>query len=396
VSAPKHRLRKTGKPGVYVDDRGHHKISYTGSDGKRHWKWLGPVKLRDAVREREDLNVSIRRREFVVGGDKKTWKQVREEHVDARTVGTRTAEGQDSIYRNHCQRLEHRPFREVTKQDVLSLLAQAKSAKTGKPLDDGTKAQILHAVSAVFEHGIEMGYRATNPCKELSKRQRPRQGEGRRWILSHDEETRLLAYCGQVPWLRPIIVVSLYQALRLGEVAGLQVDAVDFLNDKLRVHQQLNRRKQLVHTKGANPRTGKRDRRDSTPIDLMPQAREALLEARTDAASGFFFHEDGEPRHTRAITRAFEQVVKLAALPVTEDGPVTFHSLRHTGISRLANDRRIPLVYVRDFAGHQSLSTTETYVHKIESPSVTAAAAEAMAVEHAWNTDSGKHGNDGK
>ena len=28
---------------------------------------------------------------------------------------------------------------------------------------------------------------------------------------------------------------------------------------------------------------------------------------------------------------------------VTEDGPVTFHSLRQTGISRLANDRRIAL-----------------------------------------------------
>jgi hypothetical protein len=37
------------------------------------------------------------------------------------------------------------------------------------------------------------------------------------------------------------------------------------------------------------------------------------------------------------------------------------------------------LVYVRDFAGHESLQTTETYVHKIESPSVTAAAAKAMA-----------------
>jgi hypothetical protein len=77
VSAPKHRLRKTGKPGVYVDDRGHHKISFTGSDGKRHWKWLGPIKRSEAVRAREDLNVSIRRRELVVNGENKTWKQVR-------------------------------------------------------------------------------------------------------------------------------------------------------------------------------------------------------------------------------------------------------------------------------------------------------------------------------
>ena len=398
MSAPKHRLRKTGKPGVYVDDRGHHKISFTGSDGKRHWKWLGPVKQGDAVRAREDLNVSIRRRELVVNGENKTWKQVREEHVETRTVGTRTAEGQDSNLRNHCQRLEHLRIGEITKHDILAVLAQATSVKSGRLLGDGTKAQILHALSAVFEHGMEMGYRATNPCKELSKRQRPRQGEGPHRVLSHDEESRLLAYCGRVPWLRPIILVALYQALRLGEVAGLQVPAVDFANDKLRVHQQLDRRRQLVHTKGADPRTGKRDRRDTSPIDLMPPAREALLEARIDAASEFFFHDgNGEPRHTRAITRAFEQVVKLAALPETEDGPVTFHSLRHTGISRLANDRRISLVWVRDFAGHRSVKTTETYVHKIENANVTRAAVEAMAgVEHSWNTEPGTAGSGGE
>jgi site-specific recombinase XerD len=336
VPVPNHSLRKSGKPGVYYEERQgvrHYKVSFKDSTGKRRFKWLGPVKLGEAVKAREDLNVSIRRREVVVNGENKTWKQVREEYVEARTVGKRTAEGQDSNYRNHCQRLEGRRFGEITKQDILSLLAQAKSVKTGKPLDDGTKAQILHAVSSVFEHGVVMGYRATNPCRELSKRQRPRQGEGRRRILSHDEETRLLA----------------------------------------------------------------RDRRDTNPIDLLPPAREALLELRMESGSGFFFHdEQGEPRHTRAITRAFEEVVKLAGLPETEDGPVTFHSLRHTGISRLANDRRIPLVYVRDFAGHKSLSTTETYVHKIENEAVTTAAAEAMALEHSWNTESGTPGSDGE
>jgi integrase len=78
------------------------------------------------------------------------------------------------------------------------------------------------------------------------------------------------------------------------------------------------------------------------------------------------------------------------------DGPVVFHSLRHTGISRLANDRRIPLVQVRDFARHKSLTTTETYVQKIDSPELTAAMAAAMALEHSWHTDSGPLGSDGE
>jgi hypothetical protein len=55
-----------------------------------------------------------------------------------------------------------------------------------------------------------------------------------------------------------------------------------------------------------------------------------------------------------------------------------------------------PLVQVRDFARHKSLTTTETYVRKIDSPELTAAMAAAMALEHSWHTDSGPLGSDGE
>ena len=58
---------------------------------------------------------------------------------------------------------------------------------------------------------------------------------------------------------------------------------------------------------------------------------------------------------------------------------MVFHSLRHTGISRLANQPAIPLVHVRDFARHADLATTQGYVHKIDSPLVTVAIGEALA-----------------
>lgn len=399
MSAPNSSPRKSGKPGIWYENRQdgrHFKINYQDSTGQWRRKWLeGPMRLRDAVRVRDELNVSIRRREVVVSGESKTFREVRGEEAAVREVGERTAEGRDANLKNHCRSLDRLKIGEITKSSVLAVLRQTKNSRTGKPLNEGTKAQVLSAVSAVMEYAVDAGYIAHNPCHDLSKKQRPRQGEGRRRILSHEEEARALAYCGRWPWLRPMIVVALYETLRLGEVAGLQIAQADFATNKLRVHQQLNRRRELTHTKGANPRKGKRDRRDTNPIDLLPPAREALLELRMDSASGFFFQdENGEPRHTRAITRAFEEVVKLAGLPETEYGPVTFHSLRHTGISRLANayPDPIPLVYVRDFAGHQSLNTTETYVHKIESEAVTTAAAKAMALEHAWNTDSGNTG----
>ncbi len=56
------------------------------------------------------------------------------------------------------------------------------------------------------------------------------------------------------------------------------------------------------------------------------------------------FNRKNEPRaDDPARSEAFRKARERAALPVTEDGPVVFHSLRHTGISRLANHPAIPL-----------------------------------------------------
>ena len=66
--------------------------------------------------------------------------------------------------------------------------------------------------------------------------------------------------------MRHIIAVALSQALRLGEVLGLQVEDVDFANNKLRVRRTLERKRNLGPTKHAKL-TGKRDPRDLHPID---------------------------------------------------------------------------------------------------------------------------------
>jgi integrase len=94
-----------------------------------------------------------------------------------------------------------------------------------------------------------------------------------------------------------------------------------------------------------------------------------------------FTNNVGGSRQPRDVQRAFTKARDRAALPVTEDGPVVFHSLRHTGISRLANHPAIPLVHVRDFARHSNLATTQGYVHRIESETVTLAIAEALSGE---------------
>jgi integrase len=250
------------------------------------------------------------------------------------------------------------------------------------PLDESTKRLVLAHFSAMLTYAVEIDKLAQNPIKAMPRNRRPKRGESRRRILSHDEETRLLAYTAPFPWLKDIIMVALNQALRLGEVLGLQWEDVDFERNKIRVRHTLADGNVLGQTKHAKL-TGNRDPRDTKPIDLMPVAREIVLRLRMDSdGTGFVFRNGVDGcRDRRDVQRAYAKAVERAALPVTEDGPVNFHSLRHTCLSRLANNPAIPLVYVRDFAGHTDLTITSGYVHAVESESVTEAAAKALSGE---------------
>ena len=91
-----------------------------------------------------------------------------------------------------------------------------------------------------------------------------------------------------------------------------------------------------------------------------------------------FLNGRGVRRGLSDVQRAFRKARERAALPVTAEGEVVFHSLRHTGISRLANHASIPSVQVRDFARHANLATTEGYVHEVEDERKRPAMAEAM------------------
>jgi integrase len=293
------------------------------------------------------------------------WRKVRQ-------VRIQTANTYDTLYRCHIEpRFGRTKVRDIDRQAILAWLGGLTSVR-GTPLAPATKKLILATLDVVLSQAVEMGALGANPVRQIPRKHRPRQGEHRRRVLSHDEEARLLAYCAAFPWLRPIIVVALHQALRLGEAIALHWEDVDFAANRLHIRHNLDR-----HGNLGIPKSGK-----ARSIELMPVARAALLELRLDSGSGFVFtNSHGASRNLRDVQRAFDKARSRAVLPTTSEGRVVFHSLRHTGISRLANHPAIPLVHVRDFAGHSDLAVTQSYVHKIESPTVTAAMAEALSGE---------------
>jgi integrase len=256
-------------------------------------------------------------------------------------------------------------------------------------LDDATKHKILGYFSTLMEYAVEINALSSNPVRAIPRRRRPKAPEARRRTISPDEEARLHAYAAPfknadgTSWLSDIITVTLDEALRLRETLALQWSDIDFVNNKVRVYHALDRWTGELGPTKHTKLTGKRDPRDLHPIDLMPRAREVLLRLRMDSdGTGLVFRNKlGGTRLARDVQRAFHKAVQRAALPVTADGPVVFHSLRHTCISRLANNPAVPLVYARDHAGHTDIATTNTYLHRVESQTVTEAAAKALSGE---------------
>ncbi len=265
----------------------------------------------------------------------------------------------DGILDRHVlPRIGRMKVRDIDNRTLLRLLAQVPSAKL-----------TYSTVRIVLAHAVEMGALAAVP--KLPSKRAPQASKPRERILSPEEEARLLAYAKPRGQLSQVIRVALGQALRIGEVAGLDWGDVDFGRAKLHVRRSVDKHGAVGPTKGGRERV----------IDLTPKAHEALLELRRqcDGVGRVFRSRDGGPWAYGNITAAFAAARDAAAIQVTEHGRVTFHTLRHTAISRLANHPDIPLVYVRDFAGHASLVTTEGYVHHIESSAVTTAAGEALA-----------------
>jgi integrase len=172
--------------------------------------------------------------------------------------------------------------------------------------------------------------------------------------------------------------VARNEALRLGEVLGLEWPDVDFAVGTLHVRRSVDRRGTPGPCKGQSRDDFERGK--GAKIELMPKARVALLTLRgaADGTGPVFLNGQGRRRSHDDTQRAYNKARTRAALPVTEEGKVVFHSLRHTGISRLANQPEIPLVQVRDFARHKDLAPTQGYVHKIENDQARANMAEAM------------------
>jgi integrase len=243
--------------------------------------------------------------------------------------------------------------RDLTAIRIEKWLAGLK-CKDGEQMSEGTKSLALTTLLIVLAYAVREGIIASVP--QISKQHKPKASNKKKKketeYLTRAQQENLLARAHTFPWLSDMIVVGLKQGLRLGELCGLRWQDVDLARGRLTVAHSIDRSRTLGTTKSGKERT----------IQIHPEARKVLA-ARKLASGGVadvyvFANGLGRARDPRDAQRAMTKARDRAGLT-----GVSFHTLRHTCATEMANDPRIPLKVVRDFLGHSSIQITEKYLH---------------------------------
>jgi integrase len=205
-------------------------------------------------------------------------------------------------------------------------------------------------LSLLLDVAVNDGIVPRNVYADVKKPKREKTREG--YAMTEAEFEAVRTACSDS--LRDVVDVALGEALRLGEVAGLDWEDVDFSGKRLTVSRQLY----------ADGTTGlpKHVKREKDVKTILLTSRASAVLARRHLAAGRPASGSVFGLSYRSVDEMFRRAVKRTS--VEFGGSVTFHSLRHTGISRMANGG-FALKAVSVFARHATVAMTEKYVHEV-------------------------------
>ena len=154
------------------------------------------------------------------------------------------------------------------------------------------------------------------------------------------------------PWYGMLLLAAT-TGLRLGEVRNLTWNDIDFEEARIDVTSKRDWRPKTHQCRSVYVN-------ERVVEYLREKARKAVLDEGTDY---LFSPEPGKPYHRASVLRPIRQTFERAGLYV-KGRPLT-HLLRHSYATRLVN-QGVPLRVVQQILGHESITTTELYLHDCE------------------------------
>jgi integrase len=226
--------------------------------------------------------------------------------------------------------IEIKPISDITTRDVSEAML-----KLPKSLANATVNRYRSALSVVFRYACRQYNLPSNPVGLIPSK--PEDNHRVRY-LSTLERKRLLKACMEADWpkLYLLVLMAITTGARRGELLGLGWRDIDF-----------ERRTAFVQTtKNGQPKV----------LPLTSDVVNELIKFRQQGVP-LIFNSEIKPNKAFCFNKQWVKALKVAEV---ED--FTFHCLRHTCASYLAQSGA-SLLEIADVLGHKQISVTKRYSH---------------------------------
>lgn len=220
--------------------------------------------------------------------------------------------------------------------------------ETGKKLTPATVNRYLASLSSVMNFAVQRNIVDHHPMKAGQVR-KEQESNGRRRILTQDEEQRLYTACEASSWpmMRLFLRVCLTTGARKSEVLRLRWQDVDKARSVAWLH---------------NTKNG-----DSRAMPLVSDVKASLEDASKvrPLKSDYVFYDPRHPDRPKEIAEVWKAVRKRAGLWQDRDDPldqVVLHTTRHTTATKLVRSEK-NLAKVQAVTGHKTLAMLSRYTH---------------------------------
>lgn len=221
------------------------------------------------------------------------------------------------------------------------------SALHRKKLSKTTIGRKIAALRTFFNYLLRQGQIGINPAVLV---QTPRTEKHIPTFLSVDDMNTLLnlTYQPDVRGLRDKAIIELFYSagIRLRELTGLNLSAVDYAQELIK-----------IHGKGRKMRIVPVGRQALGALKAYLEKRRELLSAPDDCPDGpVFIGARGGRLHPRSVQCIIDKAVAASGI----GRKISPHALRHSFATHLM-ESGADLRSIQEMLGHESLSTTQKY-----------------------------------
>ncbi len=256
-------------------------------------------------------------------------------------------------------------------QQFIQYLATQKKRNDGR--DGHIAASTVKRYTTVLRSIVTTAYKLEYIEDDIGRSRRiefPKEETKEVEAFTLEEVADILNALESEPWnIRAIIEVALFTGCRRGEIVGLKWADIDFENRRISVKRSIYKLSD-GKAREKDPKTKSSIRTISIPERLCKTLTEYRLQQNKHIAylgNGWknldyvFTEENGYVMNPQTPTRQFSKFLKRHGIR-----HLKFHGLRHTSATMLlANGCDIKTVSSR--LGHADITTTNIYVHALES-----------------------------